>query len=408
MAVTNADLGISESNAFADTPVETQQTAKTSKPSTRMQSAASSGVAPPVTAPTAVASQPEQPVLPPVPTASAAAPANIQNPAQSGDFWKSAFTSALPSVIGGLGLAAGGYLAGRGQRGGGGGGAVPPPVDEEMRQIKLAQEQAKHEAIIAENYRKQEAHDARLANEAKRAEANLQKMQGKASSPTSADQQATELIKKSEENKVSKAVVEASKPKPVAPPPTPPVVTAPTVTAPAPTAPVTPPVTTPKPSVDTTGLTKEQAGMKKYLTSFYGGGPLGEQAYEKTIEILGSRPEYEKGKGGGLSAQQNDTIKAWRKENIEGPKVNLTKEMKNAMKGASGVAVLAAIPGFAEAAQRKDYGKMTDLATDFFVLPFAQSSEAGMPKKQEESIIAQKFKEAQKLGSPYRSVPPPR
>ena len=82
--------------------------------------------------------------------------------------------------------------------------------------------------------------------------------------------------------------------------------------------------------------------------------------------------------------------------------------MKKVMKGAGGLAILTAIPGFAEAAQRKDYGKMTDLASDFFVLPFAQSSEAGMPKKQEESIIAQKFKEAQKLGSPYRSVPPPR
>lgn len=233
MALTNADLGISESNAFADTPVETQQTAKTSKPSTRMQSAASSGVAPPVTAPTAVASQPEQPVLPPVPTASAAAPANIQSPAQSGDFWKSAFTSALPSVIGGLGLAAGGYLAGRGsQGGGGGGGAVPPPVDEEMRQLKLAQEQAKHEALVAENYRRQQAHDAKLANEAKIAESRLQKMQGTASSPTSADQQATELIKKSEENKVSKAVIEASKPKPVAPPPAPVTQVAPEVVTP--------------------------------------------------------------------------------------------------------------------------------------------------------------------------------
>lgn len=168
------------------------------------------------------------------------------------------------------------------------------------------------------------------------------------------------------------------------------------------------PVAPPKSVIDTGGLTKEEAGMKKYLTSFYGGGTEGEKAYGKTIEILGKTPAYEQGKGGGLSAKDNETIKAWRKQNIEGPKVNLTYDMKKVMKGAGGLAILTAIPGFAEAAQRKDYAKMTDLASDFFVLPFAQSSEAGMPKKQEESIIAQKFKEAQKLGSPYRSVPPPR
>ena len=163
------------------------------------------------------------------------------------------------------------------------------------------------------------------------------------------------------------------------------------------------------PPTSTEGLTKGEQGMKNYLVkSQYGGGTHGEKAYEKTVEILGKRPSYAPGEGGGLSKEETNIIKDWRKENIEGPKVNLTKDMKRVLKGGGGIALLAAIPGFAEAAQQKNYGKMTDIASDFLVLPFAQSREAGMPKAQEESIIAQKFKEAQKLGSPYRAVPPPR
>lgn len=459
--ISSSELGLAgDNNPFADsTPESTsdKKEAKTVKPASRMQSAASTAVAPPVESPVPVASAPAPVVLPPVPTASAPPVPPVQNPATTKDFWGGAITSAIPSIIGGLGLAGGGILAGKGMAGGGGGTATPT-VDEEMRQIKLEQEKAKHEALIAENYRKQEAHDSRMALEAKRAEAILQKSQGKSASPTSADAQNTQMILKSEEAKVSKAVDAISRAKPVnaAPPPA----VAPTAVAPAiqptvappqpqmkygqinmgaptatplpntvqqpavappvqttPPAPTTTPPPAPvvektpkptKPVVDTTGLTKEEAGMKRYLISQYGGGTHGEQAYEKAIEILGQRPAFAPGEGGGLSPKENETIKAWRKENIEGPKVNLTNDMKKVMKGAGGIAILAAIPGFAEAAQRKDFGKMSDIASDFFVLPFAQSTEAGMPKKQEESIIAQKYKEAQKLGSPYRSVPPPR
>ena len=459
MAVTNADLGISEGNSFADSTPETtseKKEAKTVRSASKIQTAASSGVAPPVDAPTPAASAPTPPVLPSLEPASAAALPNVQNPATTGDFWKGAAASAIPSIIGGLGLAGGGILAGKGMARGGGD-AVAPTVDEEMRQIKLEQERAKHEALIAENYRKQEAHDSRMALDAKRAEAILQKSQGKSVAPTSADAQNTQMLVKSEEAKISKAVDSATRAKPVnaAPPPaiaptavapaiqptvappqpqmkygqinmgapttTPlpntvqqPVVAPPTQAtppAPATTPPPAPVEKTPKPTkpvVDTTGLSKEEAGMKRYLISQYGGGTHGEQAYEKAVEILGQRPAFAPGEGGGLSPKENEIIKAWRKENIEGPKVNLTNDMKKVMKGAGGIAILAAIPGFAEAAQRKDFGKMSDIASDFFVLPFAQSTEAGMPKKQEESIISQKYKESQKLGSPFRSVPPPR
>jgi hypothetical protein len=155
--------------------------------------------------------------------------------------------------------------------------------------------------------------------------------------------------------------------------------------------------------VDISGLTKEEAGMKKYLTSFYGGGIPGEQAYEKTIEILGARPSYEPGKGGGLTPEQNKLIKDWRKENVQGPKVNLTKDMKSAIRGGAGLAILAAIPGFAEAKNlRQAAGNVAEGLLPIGLTP----SELASGTLTEKQLNA--YKEAQKLGSPYRSVPPPR
>jgi hypothetical protein len=171
-------------------------------------------------------------------------------------------------------------------------------------------------------------------------------------------------------------------PAPVAPQ-APAPVAAPTPVAETPKA--TKPVEPPKVSVepDTEKLTKEQKSMKNYLVAQYGGGVEGEAAYGKVKEILGSTPEFPKGQGGGLTAEQNKVIKDWRKANIEGPKVNLTKDMKKAFKGGGGLAVLAAIPGFAEAAQNRDFGKMTDIATDFLVLPFAESRQLNEGEEQE-------------------------
>lgn len=238
--VSSSDLGLAgDNNPFADSTPETsaaKKEAKTVRPASKMQAAASTAVAPPVESPMPIASAPAPVVLPPTPTASAPAVPPVTNPATTGDFWKGALTSAIPTVLGGLGLTAGGYLAGRGRGGGGSGGTATPVVDEEMRQIKLAQEQAKHESIIARNYREQEAHQSKMSLEVKRAEAILQRNQGKSVLPTSADAQATQLLVKSEENKLSKAV-EASKPKPVTNAALPPV--APQVpVAPEPVAPV--------------------------------------------------------------------------------------------------------------------------------------------------------------------------
>ena len=298
---------------------------------------------------------------------------------------------------------------------------VQPKPMTEIERLRIEKLQFDLEAARAKEARAQEAHATRMANEAKRAEAATQKRQGQPKSNISAKDSA--IIADNNEVKARAALVAAGQPKPPtaspvggtslpvggvsglpqgtppAAPVVPPVAATPVVATPVANAPAVPP---------TTSLTKEQKGMKNYLVSQYGGGPEGEAAYKKTIDILGEVPAYEKGQGGGLSKEANNTIKEWRKANIEGPKVNLTHDMKKVMKGAGGAGILMALPGFAEAAQRKDMGKMSDIFTDFFVLPFAQSREAGMSKREEESIIANKFKEASKLGSPYRSVPPPR
>ena len=47
---------------------------------------------------------------------------------------------------------------------------------------------------------------------------------------------------------------------------------------------------------------------------------------------------------------------------------------------------------------------MADIASDFIVPPFAGSTELGVSTLGEKQMKA--FENAQKLGSPYRSVPP--
>lgn len=173
-----------------------------------------------------------------------------------------------------------------------------------------------------------------------------------------------------------------------------------------PVAPVEKPASKAKKPIDPSeaGLTKEQIGMKRYLESFYGGGEVGAKTYGQVGEILGYTPAFEPGKGGGLKAEENAIIKGYRKENIAGPKVNLEKDMKRALKTGIGTAALMAIPGFADAAQKKDYGRMVDLASDFVVPPFAGSTELGISTLGEKQLKA--FENAQKLGSPYRAIPP--
>jgi len=109
------------------------------------------------------------PALPPMPAASMPPMPEVQNPAQTGNFWGSAMASALPSIatagLGAAALAAYNRFGNRGQGGGQGGQGLqaPPPVDEELRQLKLQQEQAKLDSMYARAYREQQLHDANLA-----------------------------------------------------------------------------------------------------------------------------------------------------------------------------------------------------------------------------------------------------
>lgn len=68
------------------------------------------------------------------------------------------------------------------------------------------------------------------------------------------------------------------------------------------------------------------------------------------------------------------------------------------------VGALTTIPNLVNA---QTLGEAADIISDVAVPTFAQSREAGMPRTEEEKLLSSKFKEAKKLGSPYRAVPPP-
>lgn len=99
-------------------------------------------------------------------------------------------------------------------------------------------------------------------------------------------------------------------------------------------------------------------------------------------------------------------------ENVKGITKEVSKSKLVKVAGVGGA--LIALSDLANAATPTEAAlRSVDIATDYVpvvgqVKQALTPLEAGMPKQKEESIIASKFKEAQKLGSPYRSVPPPR
>jgi len=118
-----------------------------------------------------------------------------------------------------------------------------------------------NDAYEREQRRKDEIHEL---NKAKQAQEKIQASQGKSASPTSADQQAEALLKKSAKNELANSVANASKQPPV----TAPVTVAPPVT-PATTPAPTPAVTTPPPEVIPTtapAQTPEQIAAKTQAT----------------------------------------------------------------------------------------------------------------------------------------------
>lgn len=99
-------------------------------------------------------------------------------------------------------------------------------------------------------------------------------------------------------------------------------------------------------------------------------------------------------------------------ENVKGITKEISKSKLVKVAGVGGA--LIALSDLANAQTSTEAAlRGVDIATDYLPLVGQVKQafsplEAGMPKKQEEDIIAKKFKEAQKLGSPYRSVPPPK
>lgn len=148
-------------SSFADEPAPKKESAGPAK----ITKANVAAAAPAVEAAVPAVEPASAPALPAMPNAAMPPMPPVENPAQTPGFWGSALASSLPSLlatgIGGAGLAAYG-LSKRGQSGGQGLQA-PPTVDEDLRQLRLAQEQAKLDSMYAKEARQQELHAANLA-----------------------------------------------------------------------------------------------------------------------------------------------------------------------------------------------------------------------------------------------------
>jgi len=171
-------------------------------------------------------------------------------------------------------------------------------------------------------------------------------------------------------------------------------------------------------------LTKPQQSMKNWLLNQYGGkdNPMAHEAYAQVKNILGYTPAYPEGsKGGSLAPEEKAKILDWRKQELPGPKVNLTHDMKKALrKGGPVAAALIATTEFANAKTAEDkanaganlLGAMLPLGMDINaagapVLPPQQISNAallGSPYAQTEWAKTQRLREKAGAG---RGIAPP-
>jgi len=164
-------------------------------------------------------------------------------------------------------------------------------------------------------------------------------------------------------------------------------------------------VTTPKKvkapiSPEDAKLSKQELGMKKHLLGMYGekDNPLAAaKAYDTVKEILGYTPAYPVGEGGSLNPEEKGKVLGYRKENIAGPKVNITHDMKKILKkGGPAVAVLAASTEFANAKTAEEKATAGSNLLGAILPPGADILEAGAP-----TVGSQSIANSYKLGSPY-------
>jgi hypothetical protein len=147
-------------------------------------------------------------------------------------------------------------------------------------------------------------------------------------------------------------------------------------------------------------MTKEQLAMKNHLLGLYGGKnePLAHEAYDKVLDILGYTPAFPPGEGGSITPEEKAKVLEYRKANLEGPKINLTHDMKKVIK-AGGIASLLSLPAFLNAKTLSDRkAALSDLGES--MLPIgATPTTAGAPTLPPSVIEAQR--QATLLGSPY-------
>ena len=145
------------------------------------------------------------------------------------------------------------------------------------------------------------------------------------------------------------------------------------------------------------GLSKAQNSMRNYFIGSQNFTP--EQYDEFVTKVYGGKAPEMGPMGGGLLPEDQATYKGYRKENIQGPKVNLTRDMKKVIKG-GGIATLLSLPAFINAKTSEDRNQ---IIRDFGegLLPIGVTpTEAGAPTLT--PAIRESQRQATLLGSPYR------
>ena len=154
------------------------------------------------------------------------------------------------------------------------------------------------------------------------------------------------------------------------------------------------------------GLTKAQNSMRNYFIGSQNFTP--EQYDEFVTKVYGGKAPEMGPMGGGLLPEDQATYKGYRKENIEGPKVNLTRDMKKVIKG-GGIATLLSLPAFINAKTPEERDQIIRDFGEGLLPPGLTPTEAGAPTLT--PAIREAQRQATLLGSPYRKstgVAPPK
>ena len=145
------------------------------------------------------------------------------------------------------------------------------------------------------------------------------------------------------------------------------------------------------------GLNKAQNSMRNYFIGSQNFTP--EQYDEFVTKVYGGKAPEMGPKGGGLLPEDQATYKGYRKENIEGPKVNLTRDMKKIIKG-GGIATLLSLPAFINAKTPEEKDQIIRNFGESLLPIGATPTEAGAPTLT--PAIRESQRQATLLGSPYR------